>query len=246
MKAVKLELYQNFTSYRMESMYKYIQTYPLPTPSMITGMVHTILGLNTYHNLKIGIQGSTGSIFSNMQKIKKVDRSGADRLQTAHFTLVSETGTLTAGKDGIMWVDLIPDVNLILHIVFDDESLTEKLVKKALSETYVLGRNEDSVRVDSCEIVELSEVTGRNTKIENNMYVDRRKDNQIVGLDYTLPFRYTTKIKDLLFESKLDRQDLKENRKFNKVVCAYARKGDSISKSALLSDGEVLVSLIEN
>jgi len=75
MKALRLKLYQNLVNYRREMSYGYVQTYPLPTPSMVRGMVHWLLGINDgYKPLKISIQGDFDSVITNMQKVYKFDR----------------------------------------------------------------------------------------------------------------------------------------------------------------------------
>ncbi|MGC8502600.1 CRISPR-associated protein Cas5, partial [Desulfurella sp.] len=55
--ALKLQLYQNMVNYRKENSFGYIQSYPLPTPSMVRGMAHSLLGLKEYKPLRISIQG---------------------------------------------------------------------------------------------------------------------------------------------------------------------------------------------
>jgi len=74
MQAVKIKLYQNMVNYRKEMSYGYVQTYPLPTPSMVKGMAHSLIMADEYNSLKISIQGTYSSVITNMQKVYKFDR----------------------------------------------------------------------------------------------------------------------------------------------------------------------------
>jgi CRISPR-associated protein Cas5t len=243
MKALKISLIQKTANYKKEGMFKHVQTYPLPTPSMVRGAIHSAMGLKEYHNLSIGIQGVSDKTFINLQKIKKFDRGGKERLESAHFIIKVESekkGEIEiGGKNGIMWVDEIPNLELILHIAFDDEELTEKAKDGVLRNLVCLGRNEDLISIDSCEIVELSLVTSsRNTKIKNDMYVIRNEKSNSIGIEYDLPFYYK--------ETGLTgRERLQKKREFTKVPVTYVKRNSSISKDLLMNDGKDLVCMLD-
>ena len=130
MTAVRIKIYQNLVNYRRELSYGYVQTYPLPTPSMVRGMVHAILNLDKYHKLKISIQGNYKSVVTNMQKIYKFD-SVRDDKKTGSIDSrprIYADGPKTVNQ-GVMFVDEIVDMDLLLHICFDEEELNEQLFK---------------------------------------------------------------------------------------------------------------------
>lgn len=68
MQALKLKLYQNLCNYRKEGSFGYVQTYPLPTPSVIRGMIHEVMDLNEYYSFKVSIQGQSDNITTGMQR----------------------------------------------------------------------------------------------------------------------------------------------------------------------------------
>lgn len=191
MKALRLKLFQNLVNYRRELSYGYVQTYPLPTPSMIKGMAHSLLDLTEYKNLKISIQGNYDSIVTNMQKVYKFDRPPSQRPENPY--IVNIAGKSKTAKHGVQFVDLIVNAGLLLHIAFDDEIFTDKLHERVKSETVVLGRNEDIAMVDFAEtcITDIAE-SQEEIKLKYNMFLstDLCKSEQISGPHYRLPFYY--------------------------------------------------------
>ncbi|MGQ3683466.1 MAG: CRISPR-associated protein Cas5 [Candidatus Loosdrechtia sp.] len=191
MKAVRIKLYQNMVNYRMELSYGYVQTYPLPTPSMIKGMAHAILDLDSYHNMKISVQGNYASVVTNMQKVYKFDRDRASRPNNPYNVIIG-TSQKTA-THGVMFVDEIVDMELLLHVSFDNDSLNDKLFEAVSQKTVVLGRNEDIARVDSEETKLVDVISlGNECRLEYSIYLKPEicKHEHIEGTFYRLPFYY--------------------------------------------------------
>jgi CRISPR-associated protein Cas5t len=212
--ALKLQLYQNMINYRKENSFGYIQSYPLPTPSMVRGMAHSLLGLEDYNPLKISIQGSFDSVCVNVQKVIKFDRKPKDRPNNPYRIILGSTER--TATHSIAFVDCLVNCKLLLHIAFDDEKLTEELYKKVLLDTVVLGRNEDIARVDfkTTRIVEFTESNDVELKYPMYLDVETAKKNEVVGTHYKLPFCYQNIIRSF--------DDL---RIFEFVDCVYVSKG---------------------
>ncbi|MGC8503091.1 MAG: hypothetical protein ACP5M2_08630, partial [Desulfurella sp.] len=113
------------------------------------------------------------------------------------------------------FVDCLVNCKLLLHIAFDDEELTKKLYEKVLSNTVILGRNEDIARVDfnKTKIVQITQ--DEEVELKYPIYLDTKitKENQLVGTHYKLPFYY---------ENVSGFDDL---RIFKFVDCVYVSKG---------------------
>jgi len=216
-RVIKIKLYQNLVNYRKEMSFGYLQTYPLPTPSMIKGMLHSILELHEYKSLKISIQGSYDSIVTNMQKIFKFDRKG--RYPIPVMVKASEQSV----NRGLMFVDSIVNCNLILHIKFDDDELNNRLFEEIQKKLIILGRNEDIARVDEVKFVNLEKED--DYILKNNMYLPLSlcKENQLTGTAYRLPFYY---------------QDVKtfEDKRIFKFVDVMYITQDSLIESDVLVD----------
>ncbi len=192
MKALKLQLYQNMANYRREMSYGYVQTYPLPTPSMIKGMAHSLLELDRFENLKISIQGNFKSIVTNMQKIIKFDRDPNERPDNPYK--ISIASSPKTAIHAVMFVDEIVDMNLLLHLAFEDETLTYKLLDAVKEKTVILGRNEDIARVDykKTKIVPIKNDEADGYKLEYNIFAPKEFVNEagLSGTHYRLPFYY--------------------------------------------------------
>jgi len=235
MKVLRLKLYQNMVNYRREMSYGYVQTYPLPTPSMVRGMAHGLLGINDgYKPLKISVQGDFNSVTTNMQKVYKFDRyrkENEGRLPVIH------TPSKQMLNQGVQFVDLIVNMNLLLHIAFDDASLTEALNGVVRIKTVVLGRNEDIARVDFIEtgLVDLEENSDEIT-LNYNAYLspDFCSKEQLSGTHYRLPFYYDNV------------QSMGDKRIFHFTDAVYVAKGNKIENVSFIKDSKGdLVSLLE-
>lgn len=197
MKAVKLKIYQNMVNYRKEMNFKYVQTYPLPTFSMIKGMLHYILKLREFKKLKISVQGNYENVATNMQKIIKFDsirddvkKNYVDPRQRINVRSKNPNTTINTG---LMFVDSIIDMNLIIHFWFDDEELNYNFVKDVYKNIITLGRNEDIARIDECKIVEIyKEDNGK--VLTHNIYLSKDIciENKMKGTHFRIPFYYET------------------------------------------------------
>ncbi|MCX7589780.1 MAG: type I-B CRISPR-associated protein Cas5b [Patescibacteria group bacterium] len=191
MKALKIKIYQNLCNYRREKSFGYIQSYPLPTPSMVRGMVHDILELNYYIPMKISIQGKNDGIAIDLQRVIKFDRDPKARPKNPY--IVNVKNSKKTATNGIIFIDELINVELILHILFnskDNEELLEKLYFNLQQKTPILGRNEDIARIDEMKFVNLNKVNDRTVKTKYSMYVLPGALIETKGIRFRLPFWY--------------------------------------------------------
>jgi CRISPR-associated protein Cas5t len=230
MVVLKLCLYQNMVNYRVENSFGYVQSYPLPTFSMVRGMAHSLLGLKEYKPLKISIQGKFNNVATNMQRIIKFDKAG--RESNPYRVIVN--GSQRTATHGIMFVDSLVNCELILHIAFDDKKLTKKLYEKVLTDTVVLGRNEDIARVDFKKTKLVKVKQGEDVILKYPIYIDKKiaLANKLVGTYYKLPFCYNGGI-----------HDFKDLRIFKFVECMYVANEGVLNKF-YIDDDEDAISLI--
>jgi len=57
MKAIRVKLYQNMVNYRKPTSFQLKETYPMPPPSTVIGMVHNLCEFTEYNEMDISIQG---------------------------------------------------------------------------------------------------------------------------------------------------------------------------------------------
>mgnify|MGYP000846386044 CR=1 FL=1 len=194
MLALKIKLYQNLCNYRKEGSFGYVQTYPLPTPSMIRGMIHDVLGANQYIPLNISIQGKSDAVITNVQRVYKFDRDPNSRPQNPYRVQVRNSQK--TATHGISFVDLHVNMRLVIHICFNNDNDNDNnrnlnlLYQKIQEKVPVLGRNEDIALLEDLKIIEIDDYNGRNAQSKLPMYVTKYALIENVGTIYRLPFWY--------------------------------------------------------
>ena len=248
MKALKISLYQSAVNYRQDNLgYTGILSYPLPTPSMVRGMIHHLLGAKEYIPMKISIQGNFTSAAASMQRMYKTDRSVEGRRKDHERNVAAgkASGEFKPGKtikifdserilsQTLVFVEELHEVSVHAHIVFDDESYLEKLKDKVNNSVVVLGRNSDICRVDFCDIVDLNAISD-DVELSCSMFLaeEDAKSNKVIGTRYKVPFKY-----------EID--SYTNARMFTRVPVRYVPKGSVLFKGDVYVDNEGLpVSLL--
>lgn len=161
MDAIRLRLFQQLASYRMPGSYVIRQSYPLPPYSSVIGMIHTACGFTDYVGMKVSVQGDFASgvsepftyyAFNNGMKFDPTRHTHKLRSEL-------KPGTDIGLTRGMQHIELLVDVELLIHILPDDPAMLSVIaagLKKP--ERYLsLGRHEDIVRVDEVSIIKLGE-----------------------------------------------------------------------------------------
>ncbi|AEI14613.1 CRISPR-associated protein Cas5 [Flexistipes sinusarabici DSM 4947] len=236
--SLKLSLYQNMVNFRKENSFGHVQSYPLPTPSMVRGMAHQILELTKYNPLKISIQGNSDSVTVNMQKVMKFDRDPKSRPINPYIVKVGNS--VKTATHGIAFVDNLINCKLIIHIAFENEELTKNLYEKVMKNTVILGRNEDIARVnfDETKLTEISYSDDEN-ELPYSIYVNSEdaKKLQLSGTSFRLPFRYENVT------------SFSDSRIFHKVNCQFISKNTILNEytaeTFLIDEDGLFVSFLE-
>lgn len=155
MKAIKLFLRQEMANYKKPSSFQLKETYPLPPYSTIIGMVHSLCDYKEYKPMDISVQGKyvskTNDLFTRYEfkNAMKYDK-------TRHNIKVGDYGV----SRGIGITELLIDVELLIHIVPENQELVEEIYTafKYPREYPSLGRREDLVVIDDVSIVEIKEI----------------------------------------------------------------------------------------
>lgn len=217
MKALRVRLYQNMVNYRREMSFGYVQSYPLPTPSMVRGLCHALLDLHEYHPMKIGIQGNSGGVSTNMQRVYKFKT----KEKIIHDRL---------------YVDELIDVSLTLHLTFaeeKDEELLNRLEEVFWQNVVILGRNEDFARVEEVAFVDVTPLSGKGGgKTESAIFAPKGclKGG---GTSYRLPFYYEAV------------ESFQDKRIFHFVDAQYGSSGLSFQPGKAFSDGKTTLAWLE-
>lgn len=211
MKILKLKLYQESVCYKKPFAFKVAETYPLPPYSTVIGMFHKILQAKSgeYFPLNISVQGDFESIYNNYQNLRMY--KGKEQVTAMPRNVHQLLG-----------------VNLIIHVEAED-NIIDKIYDSIANgkETFVLGRNEDIVRVDEFKIIKSSIMAFEET-LKYNAYVPIKdeSDETLKGIRYRLNATYT-----------IDDNDL---RKWNKVNVVYLDKGSGLYEALKDEDDDLI------
>lgn len=173
-KAIRLECYQNMPNYKKPASMEFKESFKLPSYSTVIGMIHKVCDFKEYKPMQISIQGNSKSIVSDMytRYFFTPNKCESDRVYFDIINKKEEDKKLQAGLiRGTGVAELIVDVDLIIHIVPEDESLfneiLDKLKKPSIYPT--LGRHEDILRIDKIDVVELEDT--KEIELNNDAYI---------------------------------------------------------------------------
>ncbi|WP_124101118.1 CRISPR-associated protein Cas5 [Ruminococcus sp. Marseille-P6503] len=172
MKAIRLKAYQQTANYRMPTSLIIRESYPLPPYSTVIGMIHSACGYKDYVPMKLSV---AGRYYSSVSDAYTKYEFGNMKYEAGRHQLSVESGGKLVGINrGLGQVQLLVDMELLIHIIPEDESRLEEIKNGLLyPENYLsLGRHEDLLRVDEAEITELNEVMlDNNLTLQYDMYV---------------------------------------------------------------------------
>ena len=173
-KAIKIECYQNMANYKKPSSIQVQESFKLPPYSTVIGMIHKVCDFKEYKPMQISIQGNSKSIVSDMftRYFFTPNKCESDRVYFDIINKKEEDKKLQAGLiRGTGVAELMVDVDLIIHIVPEDESLFDTILNglKKPSIYPALGRHEDILRIDKIDIVELEDT--KEIELNNDAYI---------------------------------------------------------------------------
>lgn len=165
-KAIRLKLYQNMVNYKKPNSFQLKETYPLPPYSTIIGMVHSLCDFTEYKEMDISIQGKYNSKVNDLYTRYEF-KNGMKFDKLRHQMKVGDYGI----SRGISTIELLVDVELLIHIVPKDQEFVE-IIENAFKyprEYPSLGRREDILRIDEVKVVNIFE-----EELEENIYLDEK------------------------------------------------------------------------
>lgn len=167
MKSIRLKLKQNLVNYKLPTSFQLKETYPLPPYSTIIGMIHNACNYLEYKPMQISVQGKHHSKVNDLATRYEF-KNGMTYDSTRHQLKVGDYGI----SMGVSNVELLSEVELLIHIVPEDQSLVEEIYNafKTPREYISLGRREDLVVIDEVKVVEILEerVRGENLRINRD------------------------------------------------------------------------------
>ncbi|OEH93022.1 type I-B CRISPR-associated protein Cas5b [Bacillus solimangrovi] len=157
MKALRLKLFQETACYKKPHAFKVAESYPLPPFSTVKGMLHALLNAKSFIPMKLCIQGNYDTIISDYQThyFFKKNHTNEFALTTDGLAVSRDYSDITTMP---IYMHMLYHVQLVIYVQAEEQVLYD--LKEAFYSTdnhISLGRHEDLVRVDECEIVHLEE-----------------------------------------------------------------------------------------
>lgn len=152
MKAIRIKLRQNLVNYKLPSSFQLKETYPLPPYSTVIGMIHNACGYTEYKPMQVSIQGKYHSKVNDLATRYEF-KNGMKFEPKRHQVKVGEFGVCM----GVSTVELLSDVELLIHIVPEDEKLVDEIYQGICypKEYISLGRREDLAVIEEVKVVEV-------------------------------------------------------------------------------------------
>lgn len=234
MKAIRLELYQNMVNFKKPNSFELKETYPLPPPSTVIGMIHNLCGFEEYKPMDLSIQGE---YFSKINDLYTVYEFGNQKFSPNRHKLETSDGLgITRGVSNI---ELLVDLKLIIHIRPEDQELLDFIYDslKEPREYPSLGRREDIARIVSVERIDLARIDTADIKNISN-YKRYISLEEIKNLDFDkLGGREPGTVLRLNKDYELvDFGRGRIFRKWNRVDAVYTSNPDMIFSQVLIDD----------
>ncbi len=214
METLRLDLYQQTACYKKPFAFKVAETYPLPPYSTVKGMLHHLMDADKFYDMKISVQGTYDTVL--------------DSYETHYFFKKKKTEEFVISTDGLetplefkditsmpIYGHMLFSVNLIIHVQASVDVINKIIngISNA-SEHISLGRREDLVRIDKCEVVKLKEIEDE-PFLSNNAYIPLKYLSNEPYFPYRLNWKYEV---------------VKNARIWEKIHVGYVRKGTPIAK----------------
>ncbi|MFD3448269.1 type I-B CRISPR-associated protein Cas5b [Microbacteriaceae bacterium 4G12] len=192
MKGIRIEAYQNLVNYKKPTSFQLKETYPLPPYSTVIGMIHAACGFTSYVPMKVSIQGKYHSKVNDLWT--RYEFAGSSYEEGRHQLKVEMNEGKTYGiTRGVSTTELLVDVELVLHIVPEDE-IWVPIIKNALEsplEYLSLGRREDLLQINVVKEVEIiDEMTESNMPVSYDIYLPQNSSDEKIyrklGTSYRL------------------------------------------------------------
>lgn len=197
MRGIRIEAYQNLVNYRKPTSFQLKETYPLPPYSTVMGMIHAACGFTSYVPMQVSVQGKYHSKVNDLWT--RYEFAGSTYEEGRHQLKIEASNGKNYGVTrGVSTTELLVDVELVLHIVPEDEQYIPIIIEALNSpkEYLSLGRREDLLQINNVKEVEITtEITEDDQKVTFDIFVpktllDQTNDFEKFGTSYRINKTY--------------------------------------------------------
>lgn len=180
MKALKVQLHQHSAVYRNPTTTEVVETYPLPPPSTVLGLVHSMLRILNQKpgSLNLSIQGDYKAVYRDYQWYKQY----------------SKDYRTWSNRPKPVVVHTLFDIDILLHFYIPDVDLLNQVKSCFDKLPYYpyLGRAEDIIKIDILNPPRLVDILNRQidsefTKRGAYLRSEEASKLRLRGVLYSLP-----------------------------------------------------------
>lgn len=226
-KAIRIICKQELVNFKKPTSLLIKETYPLPPYSSVLGMIHKACGFTTFHDMKISIQGKSGSHISDMYTRYAFNQNTKYEAGRHNIWFEYENQKIGITK-GIGYTELICELETVIHIIPTEEDFDTVFQSLKYPKDYLsLGRHEDLLNIVDIKIVNIEETEIGDDCFGYDLYVPMKQLENIleheygeeykeflpIGTQYTLPKKYEiTKKGKRIWKEKVNVKYLSDHR----------------------------------
>jgi len=197
MKALRIKAFQETACYTRPFANKVTETYPLPPYSTVKGMIHAVMDAKELIPFSLSIQGNYETMMIDYRKTYFVKKSTVN-MPVIFDGLAVDSPSFPDMTSMPLYTHMLFNVNLVIHVNAEEKVLKQILEAFQSNRSHVsLGRQEDLLRIDSLEIVNIKELDPfQGAESKHAMYVPSKiiQDDEIsTGIPYNLNWTYEIK-----------------------------------------------------
>lgn len=222
MKALRIRAFQETACYTRPFANKVTETYPLPPYSTVKGMIHAVMNAKGLIPFSLSIQGDFEAMMIDYRKTYFVKKNTVN-MPIIFDGLAVNTPTFSDMTSMPLYTHMLFNVGLVIHVNAEEKVLQKILRAFESNDSFIsLGRQEDLVRIDSIELIDLKELDPyEGTQLTHSMYIPAsviQEDEIATGIPYTLNWTYQIK---------------KGIREWNRIPSVYFTKGKLINEDLM-------------
>lgn len=226
MKALRLKLFQETACYKKPMAFKVSETYPLPPYSTVKGMLHSVLDAKEFIPMQISIQGDYDTLMVDYQKHYFFKKANTNEFVLTLAGLDTDIEPKDISSMPI-YTHMLYNVNLLIHVQAEEVILKELVGSIFNGSTHLsLGRWEDLVRVDECEIVDLTENEEDEFELKFDAFIPKLHKRNSNYYSYKLNWKYKI---------------INNTRVWEKIDAEYVRKGELVNNYSYLDSHKDMV-----
>jgi len=197
MRALRLKVYQETACYTRPFANKVTETYPLPPYSTVKGMIHSVMDAKELLPFTLSIQGDYDSMIVDYRKTYFVKKKTVN-MPIVFDGLALDTPSFPDMTSMPLYTHMLYNIELVIHVQAEEMLLQEIFESFKQNSSHIsLGRQEDLLRLDSIEFVDVEELDlYSDVKTKHSIYIPTlniHEDEVSTGIPYLLNWTYNIK-----------------------------------------------------